>query len=147
MRFCKPSNFSTSSNANSDGDRRASTTEKIASPSPLVVALDGGETCDADDDKEARSADDDKNDDCCSADRLVAFGNEEVPQSTDDDDDGIRRPNLSPERQPIMWATARSSTRHKADRRGLSLNVLDVFILERAKDQSSNKIRRCAGER
>ena len=139
MRFCKLSYFSTSSNANSDGDRRASTTEKIASPSPLVVALGGGETCDADDDKEARSADDDKNDDCCSADRLVAFGNEEVPQSTDDDDDGIRRPNVSPERLPIVWATARNRTRHKADRRGLSLNVLNVFIANFGKSERTIK--------
>ncbi len=128
MRFCKLSYFSTSSNANSDGDRRASTTEKLASPSPLVVALGGGEPFDADDDKEARSTDDDDNDDCFDADKLVEFDDEEVPQSTDDDNDGIRRPNVSPERLPIVWATARSSTRHKADRRGLSLNALNVFI-------------------
>ena len=130
MRFCKPSNCSTNSN------RRASTTENLESPSPLVVALGGGDPCDADDDKEARSTDDD---DKFNADRLVAFDDEEVPQSTDDDKDGIRKPNSTPARLPIVWVTARSSTRHKADRRGLSLNVLDVFIANFGKSERTTK--------
>ena len=67
---------------------------------------------------------------------------EEEEQFTVDDDDGLRRPNVSRDRMPIVWAAARSNTRNKANRSSLSLYVLDRFIAsERANKQQNQSVR------
>jgi hypothetical protein len=66
---------------------------------------------------------------------------EEEEQFTDDDDDGLRRPNVSRDIMPIVWAAARSNTRNKANRSSLSLYVLDRFIAsERASKQQDQRV-------